>query len=669
MLAQNAAIQNPDSLDAKVAMAVVARRTQRLNGARMHLEKVLAVQPDHALANMESGRVSLDEGDLEGALKFFLATYELMPKAAAIAKDLGLTLMLLDRRAEAIPYLEVAAKGLPEDFGVHQALGVALIGRGDTKRGMAVLQKAIPGKRSEASWQWTYSQILAQGKMDAQALQAARVATEIDPKFIPAWETQYFMLHNFRDNEGALKIARKLLALEPCAKHQMMIGHMQGGLGRYGDARESFERALALDPSHLQTLSGYCFFTTYMDDLSPAQVFDIHRRYGQVVESMIKPVELAARKAEPAKKLRIGLVSADFREHAFTKWALPMLEQIDRDQYSLYYYYAHNHVDDFSMRYMATAERWRTVIQKSDSELAALIADDEIDILIDCSVHTGGNRLPVFAYKPAPVQVTWGGSPFTTGLSRIDYRISDDLLDPVGMTEQFHSEELWRLPRLAGSLEPRPSEVLPGTLPALERGFITFGAFNRIAKVNELTLSIWADVLKAVENSKLIVVTEPDQGQNGGRTAWLISTLEKHGIAKERITTLPPLPLHQYLSLYNQVDIHLDTFPYTGSTTTIDALGMGVPVVTMANEMPTSRASLVILGSVGHLEWVAKDRDDLVGLIKHLASDVEQLAKIRAALPDEVAKSPLYDAKGAAEAMQDAFRGMWRRWCEQQNKA
>jgi len=669
MLAQNAVIQQPDSLEAKVAMAVVARRTGRLSAARMYLTEVLDLLPQHTFANFELGRLHLDEGDLEAAHKAFLTTAELMP-GAAVSKDLGLTLMLMDRRDEAIPHLEAAAKGLPGDFAVHQALGVALIGRGDIKRGIAALQKVIPGKRTEALWQWQYAQILAQGRMDQQAFQAAKVATEIDPKFVPAWETQYFMLHNFRDNEGALKIARKLLALDPSAYHQMMVGHMEGGLGRYSDARRSFERALEMDPQHLQTLSGYCFFTTYMDDMTPQQVFDVHRRYGEVVESMIRPIELPAHHDKtPGRRLRIGLVSADFREHAFSKWALPMLEQIDREQYALYYYYAHHHMDDYSMRYMATSERWRTLVEKSDKELAALIADDQIDILIDCSVHTGGTRLPVFAYKPAPIQVTWGGSPFTTGLTRVDYRITDELLDPPGMTECFNTETLWRLPRLAGSLEPRPREIVPGPLPALERGYITFGAFNRIAKVNELTLAIWADVMKTVENSKLVVVTEPDQKSAGGRTTWLLEAMEKHGIARERITTLPPLPLGHYLNLYNQVDIHLDTFPYTGSTTTIDALGMGVPVVTMASEMPTSRASLVILGAVGHLEWVAEDRAGLVNLIQSLASDVQRLSEIRAALPDEVAASSLYDAKGAAEAMQDAFRGMWQRWCEQQNKA
>jgi predicted O-linked N-acetylglucosamine transferase (SPINDLY family) len=298
----------------------------------------------------------------------------------------------------------------------------------------------------------------------------------------------------------------------------------------------------------------------------------------------------------------------------------------------------------------------------NDDQLAAQIREDGIDILVDLAGHTSGHRLGAFARKPAPLQVSWLGYPDTTGLSAIDYRLTDSIVDPPGAADGFSSERLVRLPD--GFHCYTPSDAAPDVapLPAEKNGFVTFGSFNNLSKVNRGVLDAWADVLGRISGSRLVL-----------KSRWLHmpevcerirKLLEQRGVARDRIELVAKLPTSaEHLALYGDIDIALDTFPYNGATTTCEALWMGVPVVTLAGDRHAARLGASMLSRVG-LEGLVADRpQDYVEAATRLATDLPALARLRADLRGRVAASPLCDGPGFTRQLEAAFRTMWREWC------
>jgi predicted O-linked N-acetylglucosamine transferase (SPINDLY family) len=308
-----------------------------------------------------------------------------------------------------------------------------------------------------------------------------------------------------------------------------------------------------------------------------------------------------------------------------------------------------------------------SIVGKKDEEVAKLIRRDRIDILVDLAGHTGDNRLFVFAYKPAPVQVSWLGYPNTTGLQAIDYRLTDAVADPAGEADSLHSEKLVRLKN--GFLCYRPSPAAPGIapLPCLEKGHITFGSFNNISKTSPAVVKTWAEIMRLVPNAHLIL--KCTQFADKGTRDRYTRLFNDEGIAQDRIRLLAKLPkTEDHLDLYGQVDIGLDPFPYNGTTTTCEALWMGVPVVTMLGERHAGRVGASIMHQVGMTELlVAGDVNAYVNKALFLAGDVHRLAELRRNLRSRLANSPLCDARSFAENIENEYRKMWQRWCEMEN--
>ena len=296
-----------------------------------------------------------------------------------------------------------------------------------------------------------------------------------------------------------------------------------------------------------------------------------------------------------------------------------------------------------------------------DAEAAELIRADEIDILVDLAGHTNGNRLTVFARKPAPVQATYLGYPGTSGLSAMDYRITDALADPPGMTEAHHSEQLIRLPACAWCYGP-DTEILPAESPAALRGCVTFGSFNNLAKVNERMLGTWARILEVVPGSRLLLKSAGFLSMDA-RKRVSAALLSKAGISEERLDIRGPEDNHEsHLALYREIDIALDTFPYHGTTTTCEALWMGVPVVTLAGRSHVSRVGVSLLSNAGLPELVAESEEDYVRIAVELAGNAQRLANDRANLRDQMRASRLLDAPAFSRAIEGAFREMWMSW-------
>ena len=369
------------------------------------------------------------------------------------------------------------------------------------------------------------------------------------------------------------------------------------------------------------------------------------------------------------RRLRIGLVSADLCFHPvgfFIEGVLRALTTRAGGNLEFFAYMNYFRTDPVSERIKAHCHQWREVFARSDEETARLIRSDEIDILIDLSGHTAKNRLPLFAWKPAPVQVSWLGYFDTTGVTAIDYLIADPWTLPES-EEIYFTETIWRLPDTRLCFTPPDINVTIRPLPALTEQRITFGCFNSLHKMSDAVVALWARVLAAVPDSRLFLKAR-QLYQPAAREA-VIEQFSRHGIPPVRLILEGPSIRANYLAAYNRVDIGLDPFPYTGGTTTAEALWMGVPVLTLSGQHFLPRQGVGLLMNAGLPEWVASDADDYVARAVSHAGNLERLAVLRSQLREQVLASPVFDAARFAMHFEAALRGMWEKWCgEQQSR-
>lgn len=365
---------------------------------------------------------------------------------------------------------------------------------------------------------------------------------------------------------------------------------------------------------------------------------------------------------DPERRLRIGYVSADFRMHSVGYFLSAIFLNHDAASVETFCYSGCTDEDEQTGFFRSHAAHWRSTTGLDDSEFAAQIRTDAIDILVDLSGHTYGHRLEVFARKPAPLQVTWLGYPDTTGLSAIDYRLTDPIVDPPGAADSASSERLFRLPDGFHCYTAPVAAPDVSRLPAERNGFVTFGSFNNLAKVNHQVLDAWAGVLKEVAGSHLILkstrLLDPEMRRR------VLRLLEHRGIASDRVRLIGKLPTAaDHLAVYGEVDIALDTFPYNGATTTCEALWMGVPVVTLAGDRHAGRVGASMLSQVGLQDLVTERSQDYIATAARLAADLSALAVLRTGLRGRLAASPLCDGPRFTRQLEAAFRTMWREWC------
>jgi predicted O-linked N-acetylglucosamine transferase (SPINDLY family) len=395
----------------------------------------------------------------------------------------------------------------------------------------------------------------------------------------------------------------------------------------------------------------------YLPDADAAIVFKEHLEWGRVVQTRIRRLDPVKPTRDTQRRLRVGYLSPDFREHSVASFIEPVLKHHDRSQFEVCCYSYLPTPDETTRRIKAAVDVWRDIDKLSDEETARLIREDRIDILIDLSGHTGNNRLGVFAAKPAPVQMTWLGYPNTTGLSAIDYRITDGVADPAG-EDAHYSEKLLRLDGCFLCYQPDPNtpEVVP--LPASANGHVTFGSFNNFSKINPGVLQLWAEVLKQVPGSRLLL--KCPALTDATVQARVSAALQALGIGAERVDLLGHTRTRQeHLVLYAGVDIALDTFPYNGTTTTCEALWMGVPVLSLVGKHHAGRVGATLLNAVGLEDWLASNPEAFVSLAQARAADVSGLARLRGALRGQIAASSLCDAAGFVRRLEVAMQQAW----------
>ena len=507
------------------------------------------------------------------------------------------------------------------------------------------------------------------GQVD-EAERAFRRALELDPELAQGWNNVGRLLQLKGRPTESQSCYRKAAALVDGGANRplwLLIYNNWGLLlcnqGRPHEAVALYRKALTEYEQAPDLVSNLLLTMQYVEGCTQAEAFAEHVAYARRFEAPLKGNwRPHSNTYASGARLKIGYVSPDFRAHAVACFIEPVLAHHDREQIEIYCYCCHSVSDKVTLRLKSLVEHWRDISTISDDDAEKQIREDGIDILIDLAGHTAGGRMRIFARKPAPVQVTWLGYPCTTGLSSMDYRITDAHADPIGMSEQYHSETLYRLPDTFDCYGPPQDAPAVGALPALARGGITFGSFNNLAKISAEVRALWAQVLLAVPGSRLLLKTVSLADTETRQR--LIDEFAKHGVGGERlILASRDATDFEHLNRYNQIDIGLDPFPYNGVTTSFDALWMGVPVVTLEGSRFISRMGLSMLTNLGMTELIARTPQDYVATAARLAGDLGRLAAIRARLRERMMNSVLSDAKRFTLNLEQAYRKMWASCC------
>jgi len=650
----------PARLKALLDEAVGHHNAGRLGAAAALYAQVLAASPSNFDAVHLSGLVAYQQGRHRDAVALLRRALRLSPGSSICEMRLGAALAGAGDHEAAKTHLVSSVRrspGIPEAWChlgcAQQTLGHVFDAKTSFERSVAIKPDFGEG--------WEKLGALLSGTEGFEAaVPPLRRALALRPGNATALANLGVALAQSGGQDEALRLLDDALGREP-AHPLALTGRAFILLQTYRipEAVAAYGAVLDRNPGNLEARSGRLLALHYLDGISREALFAEHGAFGAAV-----PRAAPARfpnTPDPARRLRIGFLSADLRAHSVAYFLEPILSRLDRSQFEVFLYHDHARMDGMSERLRSHCAAWRHVAGRLHGALEAIVRADAPDILVDLAGHTGHNRLCLFARRLAPVQVTYLGYPDTTGLREMDFRLVDAITDPVGEAARYHAETLVRFAPTAWSYAPPESAPAPAREPG--DGTIVFGSFNNVSKVSDSTLRCWASVLAAVPGSRLLLKN------HGLSTAPIASRLRERlagfGIPAGRVDFAGRTPaVAAHLAAYGRMDIALDTFPYNGTTTTCEALWMGVPVVTLAGDRHASRVGASLLAAVGHPEWVAGDEDGYVAIASALAGDAASRAAARTGLRASLLGGPLMDHAGQAARFGAALRDMWEGWCE-----
>jgi protein O-GlcNAc transferase len=496
----------------------------------------------------------------------------------------------------------------------------------------------------------------ASGRL-GEALEAYARALALRPEFPQAENNMGSVLHLLWRLDEAAGAFRRAVALEPSyAEAWNNLGTTLKGLARMEEAVPCFRRSIELQPDNPSLHSNFLYALHFHPGCDAAALAREHALWAERHAAPLgRNAAPHANERTAGRRLRVGYVSSAFREHCQSFFTLPLLSGHDRSRFEVFCYSDVGSPDALTGRLRAGADAWRNIAGMSDEQAAGAIRGDRIDILVDLMLHMPNNRLLAFARRPAPVQATWLGYPGTTGMSAVDYRLSDPFLDPEWRTEDAYSERTLRLPETFWCYDPLSARPAAWELPARRAGHVTFGCLNNFSKVNDAVLGLWARVLAAVPGSRLVLLAPRGEARRRALGAL--------GVDEARVEFADFLPRPAYLESFRRIDVCLDTFPYNGHTTSLDAFWLGVPVVTLCGQSAVSRAGLSQATNLGVPELVARSPEEFVRIATGLAGAPQRLEALRAGLRGRFTGSPLADGARFARGVEASYRQMWERWC------
>lgn len=637
-------------------------------------------------------------GDYDGAANAYRRALASQPHDADLQRGLSECLRLCGQVDAALDNARRAVALAPQGVDELMALGLAQRRAGDAGAAADSFRKVTEIDPGHLEAWIDRGQAELQARRFDDALRSMDGALELAPGNPRVLAGRGVAQRELKQFDAAQDSFRRALEIEPDeAAHWCELGITLQAEGRAADARGMFERSLELAPDRVATLSAlthhYFEAGRWQDALrlvhhtmtiapSPQAhstlLFILSHASGDAAELTREHFDYGARweaplragwaphanTRDPQRRVRVGFVSADLRHHAVARFAEPIFAVLHRSTRLEFFVYSNSsEVDATTRRLRNYMPNWRDITLDDDARVERQIRADGIDILIDLSGHSAGNRLPLFARKPAPIQATWIGYAGTTGLQAMDYLVSDQFHLPEGRYEEQFTEQIARLPLIAPFLPPPQSpDVTP--LPALSKGYITFGSFHRASKISRETIALWAKLLRGLPTSKLLL-----GGQHGGSEAIVLGWLEEEGIARERILVRPRAPIYDYLAQHHEVDVCLSPFPYSGSTTICYALWMGIPTLATIGPTNPSHAAVCYLAHLGLSSFLANDEASFVALGGFLEQNTATLAALRATMRERFTKSVVGYPGVAAAGLELTLLQMWQRWCDGQPPA
>jgi predicted O-linked N-acetylglucosamine transferase (SPINDLY family) len=699
-LIRQAVALDPSFAQAYGNLGNALKDTGRLNEAIAAFRQAILLNPTLAGAHNNLGNALRIQGQLDEAIAAFRQAIALDPGVADFRSNLGNVLSDNDLMDDAIAAYRQAIALKPEHAEAHFNLGNALRKKGDTDDAIAAYRKAIILRPRFPEAHFNLANALRDSGSLADAVAAYRQASALEANHPEAYVNLGNVLRDMGHLAEAVEVYRQGIALKPdYAEAHCNLGNALGDIGQLDEAVAAYRQAIALnpkspgalrnlgnvlkskgrvdeaisayrdamvlDPSNHEAHSNLVYALHFHPDYDAHAIGDEHRRWcEQHAQSLSRSIRPHPNDRSSGRRLKIGYVSPDFRNHVVGLNLLPLLRHHDREKFAIHCYSQVLSSDAVTDRFQQHSDGWRNIVGLSDDQAAQRIRDDRIDILVDLALHMADNRLLVFARKPAPVQVTFAGYPGSTGLRTIDYRLSDPYLDPPGMDESVYSETTLRLPESFWCYDPLDCRDIPvSPLPSRTAGAVTFGCLNNYAKINPAVLGLWAQVLRAVPSSRLLLMTA-----EGSHRQDALDLFAEAGVASERIEFASRRPRRQYMELYHRIDLGLDTFPYNGHTTSLDSYWMGVPVVTLVGQTAVGRAGLCQSMNLRLPELIARTTDEYVQIAVDLSRDAERLQQYRAELRERMQESPLMDAPRFARNVEAAYRDIWRKWCEGQRE-
>jgi protein O-GlcNAc transferase len=662
-LMQEVLRKQPDNLKSLNFLGMILYKLGKYEPALAYFRKALTYAPRSADLHYNAGNVLKDSGRFDEAITHYQSALQANPEHFESLHNLGNVYQRKNQVDQAILYYQEALKRNPNIADAYYNLGTIAQDKKYLNEAVLFYQKALQLNPNLDDACYKLGTVYADTEQLADAMSCYQKALQINPRLAPAHNGMGIVLQKMHDIDAAMEHYRRAVELMPDFVEALInMGNALRDFRFSEGAEDWYRRALSIAPDCTVCYDNL-FFMLYQERYHPSDVFSEHLLFArQCAEQISSAVTPHSNERNPNRILRVGYVSPDFRKHAVSYFTEPVIAAHNKEVFQIFCYSDVSRDDVVAERLRRHAFQWQNITGMPDQQVADLIRRDGIDILVDLAGHTAHNRLLVFARKPAPVQVTWIGYPATTGLSTVDYKIVDNYTDPPGMTEQFYTEKLIRMPESFLCYLPDAESPDVGPLPFLSAGYITFGSFNNFAKVNPGVLTLWAQLLLGVPGSRLLLKANSLADKS---TAKIVTDIfGQNGINTERIELHGLIPSSgMHLDLYNRVDIGLDTFPYNGTTTTCEALWMGVPVVTLAGETHASRVGVSLLSNVGLPEFIASSHEEYVDKTAALCRDLSRLKKIRQGLRDMMIRSSLTDAKRFTVNLENCYRSIWKKWC------
>ncbi|MBI1891039.1 MAG: tetratricopeptide repeat protein [Burkholderiales bacterium] len=687
---------NPRFAEALNNLGAVLREKGLLEEAASYFKLALKINPGFAEAHSNMGNVYKDEKKYAQAEASYKQALKLRHDFIEAELNLAIVCKLLNRLDEAESKFRHILAVRPSTIEAYNGLGDVLQLQNRIPEAETTYRTGLEANPHSAELHYNLGVIFQKQNRLVEAEQNYRRALEIKPDFLTAFPNLAAVYNHQRKHVEAEAICRRALQLAPqdvgilnnlgialketirpdeaeriflealkiqpdLAETHCNLASVFHDQGRFSEAAAHYRQAVALDPEFAGAYSNLLFCLSHDETVDGVTLYAEYCRFGEHFEAPLRSSwPNHANSRDPRRPLHIGIVSADFRYHAVANFIEPVLSQWANDpSLVLHAYYNYAAEDHVTPQIRAHFAHWNTVLGLSDKELAKKIEADGIDILIDLSGHTAGNRLLTFAHRPAPIQATWIGTACTTGLQAMDYYLADRHFLPAGQFDEQYTEKIVRLPAAVPFL---PSDAAPdiNALPALSNKRITFGSFNRLSKLSRPVIALWAQVLRALPTSRMLLGAMPLAGSYDTLLGWFAD----EGIDRSRLSFHDRCGMGEYLRLHQQVDICLDTFPYNGGTTTLHALWMGVPTLTLAGKTPVGRAGTAGLCHVGMEDFIAGTKDEFVQKAVEWANKPQELAQLRQELRSRVAASPMGQPAVLTSGLTQALRTMWQRWCD-----